>query len=496
MGAGASDQPVPERVLMIVARLLMALLAFELILNFILDLYRPRVAGEEPQPAFDSRLLGLLSEPGAVAHSVAEAVNYQFGFEVSSTWFYKLMQRAIVPLVAFGALVLIALSSVIVIEPHQEALVERWGRPIGLNGDDGKVKALPPGLHFKLPWPIDRVYRHPVKEVQIITLGLDMHEGDDHGHADAGRPEVVLWSDQDHWGSEHEELQLLVAAPEAEDDRATPGDSTDSSGRPVPVSIIQAIVPIYYTISDLGKFVYGFSDARELLESIGYQELIRLAASMDLQEIMGPRRAEAMQLLKDRLIARVGPDELDMGVTITFVGLDGIHPPHDVAEAFQGVVAAQVGMETFKLRAEAQAIATLVSVAGNQSAAKRLYQAILDSEKEGGNDEKAVAILYGRQAGVRPIGGEAAEYIARARAHRWQTEADAQGLAAQFALELPAYRVGGELYQKMRTMTVRAKVLANAIKYVIAVDPSKAPEIRFINQPSGTNILDLSDDEE
>ena len=69
-------------------------------------------------------------------------------------------------------------------------------------------------------------------------------------------------------------------------------------------------------------------------------------------------------------------------------------------------------------------------------------------------------------------------------------------LAAQFALELPAYLVGGELYKKMRVMTVRAKTLANAKKYVLAVDPSKAPEIRWIDQPSSTNILDLSEDEE
>lgn len=494
MGASASDQPVPERVLMYIVRGLMLLLALELVFNFMLDLYRPRTAGEESQPAFDSRLLGLLSEPGAIAHSIAEAVNYQFGFEVSSTWFYKLMQRAIVPLIAFGAIVLIALSSVVVIEPHQEALVERWGDPIRVPGPDRRIKALPPGLHFKLPWPIDRVYRHPVKEVQVITLGLDVHEDD--VHADGVRPEVVLWSDQEHWGSEHEELNLLVAAPEAEADRTALGESADASGRPVPVSIIQAVVPIYYTISDLGKFVYGFSDARELLESIGYEELTRLASSLDLQEIMGTRRAEAMRTLQRRLNERVGPAGLDMGVTISFVGLDGIHPPHEVAEAFQGVISAQVGMETFKLKAEAGAIRTLVGVAGNQVAAQRLYQAILESEKEGGSDEEAVAILYGRQAGVGPIGGEAAEHIAQARAKRWLTESAAQGDVAQFTLELPAYQMGGELYQKMRAMTVLAKALAKAKKYIIAVDPSKAPEIRWVDQPSSANVLDFSEDEE
>ncbi len=55
LGASASEQPVPERVLMYVVRGLMLLLAVELVLNFILNLYRPRIAGEEPQQAFARR---------------------------------------------------------------------------------------------------------------------------------------------------------------------------------------------------------------------------------------------------------------------------------------------------------------------------------------------------------------------------------------------------------------------------------------------------------
>ena len=66
----------------------MIALALEIVLNFILNLYRPRIAGEVPRPAFDSRFLSLLSAPDSIVKSINEAVNYQFGFDITSSWGY------------------------------------------------------------------------------------------------------------------------------------------------------------------------------------------------------------------------------------------------------------------------------------------------------------------------------------------------------------------------------------------------------------------------
>ena len=82
-----------ERVLTYAIPTIMLLLGIETLINFLLDIYRPRTPGVEPRACFDSRLLGLISEPGGIAHSLAEAINYQFGFKVSQTWFYLLLQR-------------------------------------------------------------------------------------------------------------------------------------------------------------------------------------------------------------------------------------------------------------------------------------------------------------------------------------------------------------------------------------------------------------------
>ncbi|MGC8159923.1 hypothetical protein ACP3WZ_25700, partial [Salmonella enterica] len=77
----------------------------EVFVNFVLDIYRPRKAGESPRPAFNSPLLGLVASPETVARSINEAINYQLGYDVSGTWLYRLLSRAAAPLILGGLLI-------------------------------------------------------------------------------------------------------------------------------------------------------------------------------------------------------------------------------------------------------------------------------------------------------------------------------------------------------------------------------------------------------
>ena len=96
----------------------MLLLAAEIALNFVLNLYRPRRPGEVPRPAFDSRILSLFAAPDSIVRSINEAVNYQFGFDITSSWGYQLLLRSGVWLLVFAVGILVALSSIVVVEPR------------------------------------------------------------------------------------------------------------------------------------------------------------------------------------------------------------------------------------------------------------------------------------------------------------------------------------------------------------------------------------------
>jgi Cation/multidrug efflux pump len=101
----------------------------ETLLNVVLDVYRPRKPGEDPRPGFDSRLLGLLAAPDRIAENIGEALNYQFGVEVSRTWFYLLLKRWWPGLIAVALLVAWGMTSLVVVEPHQRAMVLTFDKP-------------------------------------------------------------------------------------------------------------------------------------------------------------------------------------------------------------------------------------------------------------------------------------------------------------------------------------------------------------------------------
>jgi hypothetical protein len=87
--------------------ILLGLVAVELLLNLLLEIYRPRVKGQEARLLYDSRLVGLLSQPEGLVTTAAQALDYQFGFKVSETWFYRYLEKALAWLVIGQLMILL-----------------------------------------------------------------------------------------------------------------------------------------------------------------------------------------------------------------------------------------------------------------------------------------------------------------------------------------------------------------------------------------------------
>jgi len=65
---------------------------------------------------------------------------------------------------AVVAVLLVGKSAFYRVEASDEGVVLRFGR---------KVATVPPGLHAKLPWPIDKVYLVPVQRIQSLEFGFE-----------------------------------------------------------------------------------------------------------------------------------------------------------------------------------------------------------------------------------------------------------------------------------------------------------------------------------
>src|SRR5471032_658810 len=128
---------------------LLGLMAAEMLLTLLLEIYRPRIKGKIARPLYESRVVGLLAQPESLFTTAAQTLDYQFGFNVSQTWFFQLLQKNLALLI-LAQLALLSLSTCVVfVDAGEQAVLEQFGK---------RVDTLTAGAHLKLPWPVDKIY--------------------------------------------------------------------------------------------------------------------------------------------------------------------------------------------------------------------------------------------------------------------------------------------------------------------------------------------------
>jgi membrane protease subunit HflK len=317
--------------------ILLALVGLETLVALILEIYRPRVKGKVGRPLYDSRLVGLLGQPEGLITTAAQAIDYQFGFKVSETWFYRFFERAILWLLPLQVFLLILSTGLVIIEPGEQALLEHFGKPV-----EGR-RVLEPGPHFKWPWPIDKIYRFRTEQIQAFEVGVTPDAVDEEERA-------VLWTVAH---TKQSEDNFLVANREP----AGAGAANQPAGkRTPPVSLVTGSIPVLYQITNVTDWAYENEDSPSLLQDLGTREIVRYLAGADLTELMSAGRLEAGQTLAQRIQA--ASDAHHLGARIIEVGLQDVHPPVKVAEDYEKVVAATQLKEAKILAARADEIKT------------------------------------------------------------------------------------------------------------------------------------------
>ena len=448
---------------------LIVVLGVETLLNAVLDIYRPRVAGQYSRAAFDSRILGLINEPGGILHTVAHTIDYQFGFKVSQTWFYKLIEKAILPLVLFALLVLYLMSSFVVIGPGQAGVIERNGVPVREAGMDSPIRTIKPGLHVKLPWPIEKAYVYPTDQIQQFSIGYEA------GEEDLDKKALL-------WGEKHyeKEYNLLVAV------QKDSSEGEDFAGV-VPVSIVQANVPMLYRISDISKYIYNHKDPRELLDAICYRELTRYAASAKVEmddaspvnpeskkSLLGAGRMEAAEELQRRI--QDAADKAELGVEIVLLGLQGVHPPAEVAKAYEDVVASVQEKQAIVLLAQAEKNRILTELGGSIAEVDALYNLALEFErsKERGDAQKTEELETQLQTAFVNVKGTVFRILREAESYAFEQINLIKGEGIRFNGQEQAYRASPEIYMKLQRLMTLEEGLQDVRKYVVVVDKEDA----------------------
>ena len=303
---------------------ILAVLAAELLVSFVIEFYRPRTP-DEVRPVYESRLLAIFTEPGGVVRNISDSLDYQFGFQISRTGIYLVLRKAIIPALMLWGAVLWIFTCISEVNPGEIGIREVFGAV------DRESKPLEPGIHFKLPWPCEKILRVPVKNVQEATLGSVLTPG--------RNAKVILWTGDNY---QHENKFLVASRQQGENDT-------------INESILEVSLPVFYTADPERPFDYAlnFDNVQETLLAIGQAEATRYFASSDFITDISSGREQIVDTLYDRI--QKACDRVGLGIKLVGLNMHDAHPPIgktsqdgepladsiDVAGAFQDVVCAQ-----------------------------------------------------------------------------------------------------------------------------------------------------------
>ncbi len=451
----------------------------EIAARFLLNLYKPRRPGEFHKPAFDSQLLGIVAAPDTVARSISDTVNYQFGFQVTSSWAYQLLARQVIPLVALCGFILVLLNCAAIVRPEEQGVLLSFGKLV--NGE----RVIDSGLVWKLPW--HSIERYPVHRIQRLQIGKLLKE-------DA---RTILW------GGKHsvETEDLIIVGPVVQGAHLQTNNEVQSVVANN-YSVLNMTVPIEYRIKadvdDNGKqglinylfFTNGGEYHRaKRLRNMATQIITQRASRLKIDDLLGPGRALLAGDLRDRL-----QDELDAenaGIEIIFVGVAGIHPPSDeeLIGSFEAVLKAREQREILIKSAEEQAIRSLASIAGTADKAHEIASAIEAYELLKDDDPLRIAKRAEVEMLLLEAGGESAAAILHARKDRWVVQMEEWVNMTLHNSRMPSYVAAPDLY-KTREYLNRL-IEATRTSRLIITSPDIPIRERINLQIIGTE-LDLS----
>lgn len=275
------------------------LLAFGLIVSII----KHDTAGEMNYPVF----IPFINKTDG--EKISDTLEKYTGLSLKSLWSIKLTGAVLPGAVLFLAVLLFVSTCVYKVEPYEEAVVYRFGTLSEMS--------VTQGLHFKLPYPIDKVEFYEVHRSKSVTVGYEATGADDN-----------LWN-----GTHASEEYTLLT-----------GNGNE---------LVSANLKLNYHISNLTDYIKTSSEPERILTAFAYEAVLSHTAFTDLDTLMSVDRTGLSAELKKEINEQLSAAAV--GVTVDEVILESIHPPVDIADVYQSVVSAAVKKTTLITNAEKEA---------------------------------------------------------------------------------------------------------------------------------------------
>jgi membrane protease subunit HflK len=197
------------------------------------------------------------------------------------------------------------------VNPDELGVVVRFGKP---------VRQEPPGLHFRLPYPIEEVRLPKVTRQNIIEVGFRS------GITSRGFPGGV---------SDRPEESLMLTGDE---------------------NIVDVDFVVFWRIRDAQQYLFNIQNPEVTVKEVAESAMREVVGQSNIQPLLTGARQKTEQAVQ-KLMQEV-LDSYQAGIRIEEVRLQKVDPPTQVIDAFRDVQAARADQE--RLQNEAQAYASRV----------------------------------------------------------------------------------------------------------------------------------------
>jgi HflK protein len=202
------------------------------------------------------------------------------------------------------------LTGVTIIGPDELGVVQRFGRRLS--------SPLWPGLHYRVPWPVEQAPKIRPNHIQVAELGFrTLSKGS--APTDATEPAAYEWNLQHRSGRyERRPDEALMLT----------GDE----------NLIEVNAVVQYSVGSADKFLFSTTDPDSLIRVAAESALRLLIGQNTLDAALTTGRAQIERDAKSLLQARL--DEYDSGLRVVAVQLQDAHPSVEVVDAFRNVSSA------------------------------------------------------------------------------------------------------------------------------------------------------------
>jgi regulator of protease activity HflC (stomatin/prohibitin superfamily) len=201
------------------------------------------------------------------------------------------------------------LTSIVIIPPDKQGIIRRFSKII-------HKEPAGPGLHIKSPWPIDTVQLYTPQRVNILNIGFIPSKEKKH----------IIWT------KPHavENFNLVL------------GNGME---------MISVDCQVMYKIKDLNNYVIQFQNPEQLIEAAAYRALTFETVGSTFDEVMVRDRSQFARALKNDIQNLL--DNCSSGIEIVEIVFVALHPPLELADAYEDVISSQTDMKTRVLAANA-----------------------------------------------------------------------------------------------------------------------------------------------